>query len=133
VGRDQSAGGPEDDSWPKTEHPPAGGVRQCPIFPAKDVAAWLGNSVPVAMRHYAMPRAETFLAAAGMPAAGGCGSICGSTGGSIKGENDPAEEISRARKNPDSLKELGILSAGEASLVAAGMGDEGLEPPASSV
>ncbi|MEX1026418.1 MAG: phage integrase SAM-like domain-containing protein, partial [Candidatus Paceibacterota bacterium] len=29
------------------------------MYPAKDVAAWLGNSVPVAMRHYAMPRAET--------------------------------------------------------------------------
>lgn len=29
-------------------------------YPAKDVAAWMGNSVPVAMKHYAMPRAETF-------------------------------------------------------------------------
>ncbi len=29
-------------------------------FPAKDVAAWLGNSVPVAMKHYAMATAESF-------------------------------------------------------------------------
>ena len=33
-------------------------------FPAKDVSAWLGNSVPVAMRHYAMATDESFLAAA---------------------------------------------------------------------
>ncbi|KAA1258618.1 site-specific tyrosine recombinase XerC [Rubripirellula obstinata] len=29
-------------------------------YPAKDVAAWLGNSVPVAMLHYAMATAESF-------------------------------------------------------------------------
>ena len=29
-------------------------------FPAKDVAAWLGNSVPVAMKHYAMAMEESF-------------------------------------------------------------------------
>lgn len=33
-------------------------------WPAKDVASWLGNSVPVAMRHYAMATDETFLMAA---------------------------------------------------------------------
>ena len=33
-------------------------------FPAKDVAAWLGNSVPVAMRHYAMATDESFISAA---------------------------------------------------------------------
>ncbi len=32
-------------------------------WPAKDVASWLGNSVPVAMRHYAMATDESFLAA----------------------------------------------------------------------
>ena len=43
-------------------------------FPAKDVASWLGNSVPVAMSHYAMPSAESFRAA-----------VSGSTSGSIYG------------------------------------------------
>ena len=32
-------------------------------YPAKDVSAWLGNSVPVAMRHYAMAIDESFIAA----------------------------------------------------------------------
>ena len=29
-------------------------------FPAKDVASWIGNSVPVAMKHYAMATDESF-------------------------------------------------------------------------
>lgn len=33
------------------------------LYPAKDVASWLGNSIPVAMAHYAMTRAESFEAA----------------------------------------------------------------------
>ena len=37
------------------------------LYPAKDVTAWLGNSVPVAMKHYAMARKETFEAAATKP------------------------------------------------------------------
>ena len=35
-------------------------------WPAKDVSAWLGNSVPVAMRHYAMATDANFLAATGL-------------------------------------------------------------------
>lgn len=54
-------------------------------FPAKDVSAWLGDSVPVAMRHYAMATDLSFRAAADptgcttdakptpeAPASGGC-------------------------------------------------------------
>ena len=37
------------------------------IYPAKDVSSWLGNSVPVAMKHYAMARKEVFEAAASKP------------------------------------------------------------------
>ena len=33
-------------------------------YPAKDVASWLGNSVPVAMKHYAMATDESFQSAA---------------------------------------------------------------------
>ena len=29
-------------------------------YPARDVVAWMGNSVGVAMQHYAMPRTESF-------------------------------------------------------------------------
>lgn len=38
-------------------------------FPAKDVASWLGNSVPVAMAHYAMATAESFRQAIEIPVA----------------------------------------------------------------
>ena len=37
------------------------------IYPAKDVSSWLGNSVPVAMKHYAMARKEVFKDAALKP------------------------------------------------------------------
>ena len=33
------------------------------FYPAKDVSAWLGNSEPVAMKHYAMARESTFVRA----------------------------------------------------------------------
>ncbi len=36
------------------------------IYPAKDVASWLGNSVPVAMAHYVMATEESFRNASGM-------------------------------------------------------------------
>ena len=32
-------------------------------FPGKDVSSWLGNSVPVAMRHHAMATEASFLEA----------------------------------------------------------------------
>lgn len=35
-------------------------------YPAKDVASWIGNSVPVAMKHYAMATDEAFQSAAGL-------------------------------------------------------------------
>ncbi len=38
------------------------------LYPAKDVSSWLGNSVPVAMKHYAMAREETFETATTNPA-----------------------------------------------------------------
>ena len=37
------------------------------LYPAKDVSSWLGNSVPVAMKHYAMARKEVFEDAALKP------------------------------------------------------------------
>lgn len=43
--------------------------------PAKDVASWLGNTVPVAMKHYAMATEESFNRAIVEPT---CGSTCGS-------------------------------------------------------
>lgn len=63
-------------------------------YPVKDVASWLGNSTPVAMKHYAMATDEAFQAAAdptgqtvtrkpkpNTPASGSsCGSISGISG-----------------------------------------------------
>jgi transcription initiation factor TFIID subunit TAF12 len=51
------------------------------VYPAKDVASWLGNSVPVALAHYAMATAESFQRAIveGASGSGGkTGAICGS-------------------------------------------------------
>lgn len=42
-------------------------------YPAKDVASWLGNSVPVAMKHYAMATAEQFEKATQNGSAGNAG------------------------------------------------------------
>ncbi|WP_144059914.1 tyrosine-type recombinase/integrase [Rhodopirellula sallentina] len=93
-------------------------------YPAKDVASWLGNSVPTAMKHYAMATDEAFAAASdpdattvasatqsdttkseastGESDASGC---CpgGSTGGSISGVSGaikPETEIAAVAQNP---------------------------------
>ena len=47
------------------------------LYYAKDLASWLGNSVPVAMAHYAMATAKCFQRAI-VEGAAGSGAICGS-------------------------------------------------------
>jgi hypothetical protein len=60
-------------------------------YPAKDVASWLGNSVPVAMEHYAMATAESFQNAIAEPTLSEI-----KNGGSIKGKTST---ISKTQKN----------------------------------
>lgn len=106
-------------------------------FPAKDVAAWLGNSVPVAMRHYAMATDESFVAAsdpktvtvtrAASEPSGGCIGGCISAGdGAINGA--PSND-----KAPVSAGKTGALIVQDSSGNYYLMGDEGLEPPTSTV
>lgn len=83
-------------------------------FPAKDVCNWLGNSQAVAMKHYAMATADSFQRA-----------ICGSTGGSILGDQqlsakdnpnrkppkNTGSDSSRGHQNPEKLAEAGLEPA----------------------
>ncbi|MBB3210610.1 integrase [Rhodopirellula rubra] len=64
------------------------------IYPAKDVSSWLGNSVPVAMKHYAMARKEIFEAAALKPT----GTM--PEGASPPAKKSEAETEADAKQNP---------------------------------
>lgn len=95
-------------------------------YPAMDVSAWLGNSVPVAMRHYAMATDDNFQAAAGMSPAGG------NTGGNIMGisqvissDSAPIEKAAFPGKN-------GLLRGADGSCEPVLVGDEGLEDRSNS-
>ncbi len=69
-------------------------------FPAKDVAAWIGHSVPVAMKHYAMATDDNFLRASSEPSVKS-GSICGSKNGSITSGSTPSLVRQRNEKTPN--------------------------------
>ena len=107
-------------------------------YPAKDVSAWLGNSVPVAMRHYAMATDESFIAASD-PNGSTTSSppskpqTRGVIGGVISGGGGAIERSPQNEETPVLLGKTGVFivqdSRGSYYLV----GDEGLEPPTSSV
>ena len=107
-------------------------------YPAKDVSAWLGNSVPVAMRHYAMATDESFIAASD-PSGSTTSSLPsepqtrGVIGGVISGGYGAIERSPQNEETPVLLGKTGVFivqdSRGSYYLV----GDEGLEPPTSSV
>ena len=82
-------------------------------YPAKDVASWLGNSVPVAMRHYAMATADSFQQAIG-----------GHTGGHIMGQN----RSSAARTVDAKTREKPLLSAADDAREWQKVTPTGLEP-----
>lgn len=101
-------------------------------YPAKNVSAWLGNSVPVAMRHYAMATEESFVATADpeaetvdrkvTPKSGSIPGISGAIGGTTDGTNGAhLPDESRFYVVKDSTGGYWL------------MGVEGLEPPTSSV
>ena len=109
-------------------------------FPAKDVSAWLGNSVPVAMRHYAMATDESFLAAAD-PDGSTVSSkpraqkeaIGGYLGGAISGVSGTIRDEPQNAENPVFAGKTGLLIVRDSEGNHYLMGDEGLEPPTSSV
>ncbi len=109
-------------------------------YPTKDVAAWLGNSVPVAMRHYAMATDESFQAAADpagqtvtrspKPAPSENG---GSTGGSIPTVYGDIEQEPENEKTPLSAEETGVSIVRDSSGNYYLMGDIGFEPTTSTM
>ncbi|MCA9215276.1 MAG: tyrosine-type recombinase/integrase [Planctomycetales bacterium] len=87
-------------------------------FPAKDVSSWLGNSVPVAMRHYAMATDESFRAAAGLNG--------GHIGGHILGHPDSSSTDHPETKKVVSPQDNDLLNADDDSCELVLVGDEGL-------
>lgn len=87
------------------------------VCPAKDVASWLGNSVPVAMAHYAMARQDVFEQAVaegfrwgrnGKPEAQQNAQHSGAIGTDTE-ESPLDEETKKALENPG-LEELRSLA-----------------------
>ncbi|EMI17381.1 phage integrase family protein [Rhodopirellula maiorica SM1] len=104
------------------------------MYPSKDVASWLGNTVTVAMKHYAMETEAAFKAASD-PNAKRSGSVHredtangGCTGGCIPGISDAigatADATAKGDLDGDSRVFIVQDSAGHYYL----MGDTGFEP-----
>lgn len=101
--------------------------------PAKDMASWLGNSVPTAMKHYAMATEAAFKAASD-PAGSTVVSVAGS-GGSIAGVygaiEQEEENASTTECHPETPRIAGesdfsiVLDSGGAFYL---IGQAGLEP-----
>ncbi len=98
-------------------------------FPAKDVASWLGNSVPVAMAHYAMPMASSFQQAIAVSTSGLSGSKCGSIPGNAEAITTSAQPL----KNPVFTEKSGVLMAAAGSVMGKQMGDTELESVTSTM
>ncbi|MGB7347313.1 MAG: tyrosine-type recombinase/integrase [Pirellulaceae bacterium] len=103
-------------------------------YPAKDVASWLGNSEPTAMKHYAMATDEAFQAASNpdgqtvtRPATkntAASGSSCGSISGISGAIGDSGQVIANADSHGKTRGFIVQDSAGDYYLV----GLAGLEP-----
>ena len=108
------------EQWPKLYHNMRAS-RQTELlaeFPAADVCDWLGNSQAIAMKHYAMPTSDSFQRA-----------VCGSTGGSISANQQASGDNHQNEKPPENS----ISEGSSEQLIGCSMGDEGLEPPTSTV
>lgn len=108
------------EAWPKLFHN-LRATRETELlaqFPVKDVCAWIGNTEAVAMKHYAMATADSFQRA-----------ICGSTGGSISADQQVSGETTECEKPP----ETNVSEGSGIPVIAGAMGDEGLEPPTSTL
>ncbi len=99
-------------------------------YPAKDVSAWLGNSVPVAMRHNAMATDAAFLAAADPS---GATVARKPAGGSISDISGAIEDLDENEESPVFAGKTGLSIVQDSSGNYYLMGVEGLEPPTLSV
>ena len=84
------------------------------LYPAKDVASWLGNSVPVAMAHYAMATAESFQRAT-LEGAQKSGAKSGAIFGSIAQNDQAIEAHQDKQENPESQEKSRVLVADDGS------------------
>jgi len=101
--------------WPKLFHN-LRASRQTELlaeFPTKDVCEWIGNSQPVAMKHYAMATDDSFQQA-----------ICGSTRGSIGASQESSGTVAQ---NKEPLENSVSEGSGEL-VIASSVGPAGLEP-----
>jgi integrase len=106
--------------WPKLYHNMRAS-RQTELlaeFPAADVCDWLGNSQAVAMKHYAMATADSFLRAVR------CSTSC-----SISVDQEISEAPPETKKPS---KPKGFEGSGT-PVIAGVMGDTGLEPVTSTL
>jgi len=94
-------------------------------WPAADVAAWIGHSVPIAMKHYAMATDISFREAAGLSDDGGGGS----TGGSIYGRSAVVSSRTETNRNEENTPKNGVLTAVDGSCESYQIAEEGFEPP----
>lgn len=106
-------------------------------YPAKDVASWLGNSVPTAMKHYAMVTDEAFRAASdptGTTVAGegspGCSTGCSISGiyGAIEEKGETAVVDQNESETQQNTEENGfsIVQDNDGNFYL--VGQAGLEP-----
>lgn len=112
-------------------------------FPVKDVCSWIGNSQAIAMKHYAMRREDSFARAAGIelgatkPAHAEIGGPNGGPkNGSLGQVEADSEEAVICGSSSQTLTEqqLGSIKQLLAEIVEMKlMGEEGLEPPTSTL
>lgn len=68
-------------------------------YPAKDVSSWIGNSVPIAMKHYAMATDESFHSATGLSGGNIGGNIMGNAR-NLAGHSQTSGSAVSSRKVP---------------------------------
>ncbi len=105
-----------------------------------DVCSWIGNTQPVAMKHYHIMRDSSFSRAAGIPAKQLAPEFRGPTGGPVNGDSSRLEaETSESTqihktKKPQEIPGVVHSVALEATTgILHSMGDIGLEPTTSTM
>jgi integrase len=92
------------------------------VYPIKDVASWLGNSAPIAMKHYAMTMQSSFERAVADGARGASSNPPHAT--ASKGGHQHSSESDDLRE----AAENGVLIAGDSQCQPLSMPRAGLEP-----
>ena len=104
-------------------------------FPIKDVCSWIGNTQAIAMKHYAMMRESSFTRAAGLAAP-----FCGPAGGpEFENSGGLGTTPANLPRDPETKKPQvfpRVVYSGGSETSQGNwypMGEEGLEPPTSTL